>query len=142
MNKKILIGLASGAILLSVAFSVFAQARLPDRCSMRAGIPASYNLPNCPTVGNDCIYADVPQCGMCCVLSTVIYITNWFFTAMLLIVMVFVLLGAFSILTAAGDPEKVKTGKNYILYAAIGLGLGLMARAVPALVAYLFNPPG
>ncbi|GAH61373.1 unnamed protein product, partial [marine sediment metagenome] len=47
---------------------------------------------------------------------------------------IMVLFGAFTLLTAGGAPEKVTSGRNYIIYAAIGLAVGLFAKAIPALV--------
>jgi len=37
-------------------------------------------------------------------------------------------------LMSSGVPEKVTSGRNYILYAAIGLVVGLLSKALPALV--------
>ncbi len=48
-----------------------------------------------------------------------------------------VLIGVFNIMTSAGEPNKVKAGKNYILYAAIGLGILLLARGIIAFINYL-----
>jgi len=35
---------------------------------------------------------------------------------------------------SAGSPEKVSSGRQYIMYAAIGLIVGLLAKAIPSLV--------
>lgn len=48
-----------------------------------------------------------------------------------------IFIGVFNIMTSAGEPNKVKTGKNYILYAAIGLGVLLLARGIVAFINYL-----
>jgi hypothetical protein len=50
-----------------------------------------------------------------------------------------ILIGVFNIMTSAGEPNKVKTGKNYILYAAIGLGILLLARGIIAFISYLLT---
>jgi hypothetical protein len=47
---------------------------------------------------------------------------------------IMVIVGAFQILTAAGNVEKVSTGKKTILYAALGLGVILIARVLIAVV--------
>jgi len=39
-----------------------------------------------------------------------------------------------TLLMAAGAPEKVTSGRNYIMYAALGLIVGLLAKAIPGLV--------
>jgi hypothetical protein len=46
-----------------------------------------------------------------------------------------VLVGAFQILTAGGNPEKFKRGRQTILYAAIGFAVVLLASSV----SYLLN---
>ncbi len=43
---------------------------------------------------------------------------------------VMVIVGAFQILTAAGDPEKFSKGRKTILYAAVGFGIILLAKGV------------
>jgi len=72
--------------------------------------------------------------GLLCFLSSTYVITDWIFTILIAFVMILVVIGAFRILTSAGDPEKVRKGRNYILYAAIGLAVALLAKAIPALV--------
>lgn len=77
--------------------------------------------------------------GLLCLLSSVYAITDWIFTFLMVVVGVFVILGAFGLVTSAGDPEKIKKGKNYILYAAIGMIVGLLAKAVPSLIGSLLG---
>ena len=52
---------------------------------------------------------------------------------------IIVIYGAFLILASAGNVEKVKQGKNAILYAAIGLGIMLLFRVIMALIANLLG---
>ncbi len=47
---------------------------------------------------------------------------------------IMVLVGAFQIMTAAGDPEKFSKGRKTITYAAIGLALALIAGGVPYII--------
>jgi len=69
-------------------------------------------------------------------LQTVANIIFWLVMALALIP---ILLGAFYIITAGGDAKRVQTGRNYILYAAIGMGVTVFARGIFALVRYLGN---
>ena len=39
-----------------------------------------------------------------------------------------------NLIMAAGDPSKVTTGRQYVMYAVIGLIVGFLARAIPAIV--------
>jgi len=61
-------------------------------------------------------------------------ITDWIFVILVGLAGIFVIIGAMNLLTSAGDPAKVTSGRNYIMYAAIGLVVGLLSKAVPALV--------
>lgn len=72
--------------------------------------------------------------GLFCLINTINAVIDWIFIVLISVVMIFVAIGAFNILTSAGSPDKVASGRNYILYAAIGLLVALLARAVPAIV--------
>ncbi len=72
--------------------------------------------------------------GIFCTINTLNTVTDYIFIVLIALVMIFVIMGAFNILLSQGDPEKVKTGQNYIVYAAAGLAVALLARAVPPLV--------
>lgn len=52
---------------------------------------------------------------------------------------IMVLWGGFQIMTAGGDPEKFKTGRMTILYAAIGLVVILAAQGVTGFVESVFQ---
>jgi hypothetical protein len=56
----------------------------------------------------------------------------WDVAAPLSVIMV--LVGAFQLITSAGDPEKVSQGKKTITYAAIGLAIALVAGGLATLI--------
>jgi len=45
--------------------------------------------------------------------------------------------GAYNILTAAGDAEKVNKGRDLITYAIIGVFVAFFARTIPSIIAFL-----
>lgn len=47
---------------------------------------------------------------------------------------IMILVGAFQILTAAGDTEKFARGKKTILYSVVGLAIILLARVITAVI--------
>lgn len=55
------------------------------------------------------------------------------------ILAIMIIWGAFQILTAGGDPGKVRTGKQTILYAAVGFGIILLARGLIAILQQLLG---
>ena len=87
----------------------------------------------CGDTINPCSYSET-NCGMCCLLNTLYNVTDWIFAALVAVAGILVILGAFNIVTAGGSSDKVASGRNYIIYAAVGLAVGLLARAIPAIV--------
>jgi hypothetical protein len=71
--------------------------------------------------------------GLYCLINTINTVVDWVFTVLIVLAVLFTILGAFEILTAGGSPEKVTTGRNYILYAVIGLAVAFIARAIPGI---------
>jgi hypothetical protein len=61
-------------------------------------------------------------------------VVNYLFWLALSLVILFVLIGAFYILTSGGNRERLSTGKKFIIYAAIGFILTLGARGVIGLI--------
>ncbi|HTY39483.1 MAG TPA: hypothetical protein VMC43_00090 [Candidatus Paceibacterota bacterium] len=62
-------------------------------------------------------------------------IANFFFTICLVVSILMILYSAYLYMTAAGDTTKVKQAGQTIIYAAVGLGLALLANSAPALIA-------
>ena len=50
-----------------------------------------------------------------------------------------IIIGAFYILTAAGDPKNIGTGKNVIIYTLVGLAIILLARGLIAMIESLIG---
>lgn len=113
---------------------VLAQEEVPDSCTIRR----DSEITGCPKSG-DCPYTN-ELCGLCCLISTIYYVTDWLFTILIALVIIFVLWGGFELLTSAGAEDKYKAGRNRIIYAAIGLAIALLSRAVPAIVKYMIAP--
>ncbi|MCX6759214.1 MAG: hypothetical protein NT012_01470 [Candidatus Nealsonbacteria bacterium] len=61
-------------------------------------------------------------------------IVNWLITILLVVAALFIVLAAFTFVTAGGDPEKINTARNQVLYALIGVGVALLAWGLVALV--------
>jgi len=72
--------------------------------------------------------------GAYCLINTLYNITDWIFVILIALAGLFVIIGAFTFVMSAGDPEKTKKGREYILYAMIGLVIAFLAKAVPGLV--------
>jgi hypothetical protein len=115
-----------------VAFAVEAPTEVTS-CNLRHNF-TNFTGFTCPNSGTVCNFNDnANTCGSCCLLDTIYTVTDWIFYLAVAVAVIFIILGAFSIITAGGSPEKVQSGRNYILYAIIGLIIGLMAKGIPAI---------
>ena len=129
--------------LALVLISFLAVLLAPVVVSAQAGAPTSCNITHdlsgltgidCPNSGDCPFDSTTYDCGMCCVMNSIYTVTDWIFIILVAFAAVMVLFGAFTLLTAAGVPEKVTSGRNYIIYAVVGLAVGLLAKAIPAIV--------
>ena len=69
-------------------------------------------------------------------------ITSGLVTIATPIVAIMVLIGAFQILFATGDPEKFKRGKKTILYTIIGYAIILVASGITSIIKNLLSSSG
>ena len=70
------------------------------------------------------------------VLNTII---NWVFAIFLAIAVLFIILAAFQFLTAGGNSEKVSEARDKLLYAAIGIAVAMLSKAIVPIVAGILN---
>ena len=84
--------------------------------------------------GGSCTFENDTDCAVCCLFTAIYTVKNWIFFAVMAVSTIMVILGAFSIVTAGGDPSKLSSGRNYILYAMIGFAVALFSTAIPTLV--------
>lgn len=141
--KKVLTALVLVSLLAILAVPMLASAAetIPttiESCGMRHDLTGATWTDRgfvCAAKNSDCLFSAVDQtCGVCCIMDTIYTVTDWIFVFVVTLVVIFILLGAFSILTAAGTPEKVATGRSYIIYACIGMFVALLAKAIPWIV--------
>lgn len=76
------------------------------------------------------------------VLQSLCTVFAYAFYFLIVLAVIFVIVAAFKYLTAAGDPEKVKSAGTMLLYTAIAIGVALLARAVPLVVASFLGASG
>ncbi len=69
--------------------------------------------------------------GIWNIINTIVKWVYWFFFAMAVL---FIILAAFSYLTAGGDPGKVKKANNQLIYAIVAVAVALIAYGIEALV--------
>lgn len=64
---------------------------------------------------------------------------GWLYSALVALAVVVIVYGAFEILFAGGDSEKVKKGKNVILYAVAAVAIAILATGIIVLVKELLG---
>ncbi|OGG43236.1 hypothetical protein A3G50_01085 [Candidatus Jorgensenbacteria bacterium RIFCSPLOWO2_12_FULL_42_11] len=66
-------------------------------------------------------------------------LTNWIFTILLIIAVFFIMMAAFAYLGSAGEATKVAEAQNKLIYAAVAIGVGLIAKGVEFVVRQLLG---
>lgn len=76
------------------------------------------------------------------ILNTVCVVFDWAFYFLIAFAVIFIIYAAFKYLTAGGDAEKVKGAGSTLIYAAVAVGVALLARAIPLIVASFLGASG
>ena len=66
----------------------------------------------------------------------------WAFYFLIVLAVIFIIIAGFKYLTAAGDPEKVKSAGTMLIYTAVAIGVALLARAVPLIIGSFLGASG
>jgi len=147
MKKVLLISVSIGLlIVLAAPTASLAQPSGPPECCQLGGkaIQIGTDTPCAANsvVGSNETGAYCPgktitcpksNWGIYCLINGIYTVTDWIFFILIAVVAIMVLYGAFQIVTAGGDPGKVSTGRNFIVYAMVGFALALLAKAIPSI---------
>jgi len=140
--------------LLSLILPAVAFAQIKDYCTLGSSISYGgttyssgikvYNPDSGDAPATDCSNSAIADCktvewGTVCLLNSIGRIFTWIWAILIAIVGIMIVVGAFNIITAGGAPDKVTAGRNYILYALIGMVVAFFAKAIPAIVAALIR---
>ena len=79
------------------------------------------------------------QWGLVCLLGSVGAVAHWIFVTLMIVAPLMIMVGAYHIMTAGANPDSVKTGKNYIIWAAVGLLVGLFSNTIPSFISSLIT---
>lgn len=132
MNKIFSVLVLSAVILAPQ----MALAQVASQCTLRHAVT---DLDAACTQGRTVNESVTKAWGMCCILDAVYTVTDWLFVALMVVVGLLIAWGGFTIATAGGAPDKVASGRSFILYALIGLAVALLARALPSVVKALLG---
>ncbi|MBI4138408.1 MAG: hypothetical protein HY482_02355 [Candidatus Wildermuthbacteria bacterium] len=101
----------------------------PNVCAAEvSGTPGNLNQPadSLPTTG-------IPTSGTD-LIDRIALIGNWIFAIFLAISVIYIVLAAFEFVTGAGDPAKVSGARQKLIYAAVGIGVALLAAGIDDIV--------
>ena len=112
--KKIVTSIAPALLLLGVATLAFATAPI--------------DAPTGPTTVQ----------GLLDVLDNVI---DLLFTVLIVFSVIFIILAAFQFVTAGGDPAGITQARQKVIWAAVGIVVALIARALPIVIKAALNVP-
>lgn len=71
----------------------------------------------------------------CCLVDKILTIGDWIFVGLLVIAVIIILIAAFTFLTAGGNPDKVKSARNNLIFAVVGIAVGFLAKVIVRVVA-------
>jgi hypothetical protein len=94
----------------------------------------TFNIGGIPCVKSDTACSlsnDTSNCASCCIADKIYSVTDWIFLAVMGLSIIFILIGAFMFVTAGGSAEKALQGRQYLIYAVIGIIIALIAKAIP-----------
>jgi hypothetical protein len=89
--------------------------------------------------------ANVPQANITSlqsILNDLCVVFAWMFYFLIVVAVIFVIWAAFKYLLAGGDPEKVKAAGATLLYAAVAIGVALLAKAIPLVIGSFLGASG
>ena len=67
-------------------------------------------------------------------------IVNWFSGFIIVIAVLFILVAAWTFLTAGGDPEKVTKARQMLIYSLVGIAVAVLAWSMVPLITNILNP--
>ena len=144
--KKLLPALVLASLLAVLLVPTVVLAQPKTQCTLKHDVKGIDPLCEatktvCDPADTTCVDPKVPTnaWGACCTLDAVYTATDWVFVVLIAVVAILIIWGAFTIVTAGGAPEKVSSGRNFIVYAWIGLAVALLAKALPSIVQALLG---
>jgi len=66
-------------------------------------------------------------------------LTDWLFVILLVVSVIFIVLAGLQFITGGGDPVAVSAARTKLIWAAVGIGVALLARGLPSAVANLIS---
>jgi len=75
------------------------------------------------------------------IIGIITQLINWLFIVLLVLAVLFIIMAAFSYLTAGGDEEKVAAAHKKVIYAVVAVAVAFLAQGVSFIVGELLGVP-
>ena len=66
-------------------------------------------------------------------------LTDWLFVILVVIAVIFIILAGLQFITGGGDPAAISAARTKLIWAAVGIGVALLSRGLPAAVQNLIG---
>jgi len=66
-------------------------------------------------------------------------LTDWLFVILVVVAVIFIVLAGLQFITGGGDPVAVSAARTKLIWAAVGIGIALLARGLPAAIQNLIG---
>ena len=61
-------------------------------------------------------------------------VVNWFFLIVMTVAAIFILVSAWTFLTAGGNPDSITKARQMLIYALVGVVVAVLAKGLPILI--------
>ncbi|MFH1451483.1 MAG: hypothetical protein ABIF89_02645 [bacterium] len=145
MKKALTILVLAGALAMvyAPAYAAIMPPGFITRCTLKNNL---ISIDDSCALGNDIIMVNedgtppaAPGNPLCCFFDAIYTATNVLFWFLLATSIIFVLLGAWDILSAGGNTTKITSGRTKIIFASVGFLCALLAKAFPALARWIMG---
>ena len=66
-------------------------------------------------------------------------LTDWLFVILVVVSVIFIVLAGFQFITGGGDPVAISAARTKLIWAAVGIGIALLARGLPPAIENLIR---
>ena len=71
--------------------------------------------------------------------ALIVALTNWLFVILSIVAVIFIVLAGLQFITGGGNPETIASARMKLMYAAVGIAVALLARAVPLVITSIIS---
>lgn len=128
---------AAAFLLLLLAMPVYAL--LPAEPGGPPNPVTQPQVPGGPITGPGGAPIPQPRTDIVDIFSVLNKIVYWIFIILIIVAVIFILMAAFTYLTAGGDQAKIGKAHNSLIYAAVAIAVGIVSYSVPKIVEALLK---